>query len=341
MFTGRTLLITGGTGTFGNAMVQRYLRTDIAEIRILSRDEKKQDDMRNTLRNERLKFFLGDVREPASLLAPMQGVDYVFHAAALKQVPSCEFFPIEAVRTNTLGAENVLNMAFACGVKNAIVLSTDKAVYPINAMGMSKALMEKLMIAKARLNGDSVTVVCGTRYGNVMASRGSVIPLFISQIVAGKPLTITDPNMTRFMMTIEDAVDLVVYAFENGRAGDIFIQKAPAATILVLAEALKEIFQADNEIQILGTRHGEKLYETLLNREEMAKAEDRGAYYRIPADTRALNYSLYFSEGKLDVSFAEEYTSHQTHRMTRAEMVAVLLKLDCVQEALKGQLLPV
>jgi UDP-N-acetylglucosamine 4,6-dehydratase len=338
MFTGRTLLITGGTGTFGNAMVERYLRTDIAEIRIFSRDEKKQDDMRNSLRNERLKFFLGDVREPSSLLAPMRGVDYLFHAAALKQVPSCEFFPLEAVRTNTLGAENVLSVALACGVKNAIVLSTDKAVYPINAMGMSKALMEKLMIAKARLNSDSGTIVCGTRYGNVMASRGSVIPLFISQIVAGKPLTITDPNMTRFMMTIEDAVDLVVYAFQNGRAGDIFIQKAPAATILVLAEALKEIFQADNEIQILGTRHGEKLYETLLNREEMAKAEDRGAYYRIPADSRGLNYSLYFSEGKLDVSFTEEYTSHQTHRMTRPEMVAVLLKLDCVQEALKAQL---
>jgi UDP-N-acetylglucosamine 4,6-dehydratase/5-epimerase len=338
MFTGRTLLITGGTGTFGNAMVERYLRTDIAEIRIFSRDEKKQDDMRNSLRDERLKFFLGDVREPSSLLAPMRGVDYLFHAAALKQVPSCEFFPLEAVRTNTLGAENVLSVALASGVKNAIVLSTDKAVYPINAMGMSKALMEKLMIAKARLHGDSGTIVCGTRYGNVMASRGSVIPLFISQIVAGKPLTITDPNMTRFMMTIEDAVDLVVYAFQNGRAGDIFIQKAPAATILVLAEALKEVFQADNEIQILGTRHGEKLYETLLNREEMAKAEDRGAYYRIPADTRGLNYSLYFSEGKLDVSFTEEYTSHQTHRMTRGEMVEVLLKLDCVREALKAQL---
>jgi len=341
MFTGRTLLITGGTGTFGNAMVERYLSTDIAEIRIFSRDEKKQDDMRNALRDERLKFFLGDVREPSSLLAPMRGVDYLFHAAALKQVPSCEFFPLEAVRTNTLGAENVLSMALACGVKNAIVLSTDKAVYPINAMGMSKALMEKLMIAKARLNGDSGTIICGTRYGNVMASRGSVIPLFISQIVAGKPLTITDPNMTRFMMTIEDAVDLVVYAFQNGRAGDIFVQKAPAATILVLAEALMEIFQADNEIQILGTRHGEKLYETLLNREEMAKAEDRGAYYRIPADARGLNYSLYFSEGKLDVSFTEEYTSHQTHRMTRAEMVAALLKLDCVREALHARLLPV
>ena len=335
MFKGRTLLITGGTGTFGNAVVRRYLRTEIAEIRIFSRDEKKQDDMRNALQDERLKFFLGDVREPSSLLAPMRGVDYVFHAAALKQVPSCEFFPLEAVRTNTLGAENVLNCALACGVKNVIVLSTDKAVYPINAMGMSKALMEKLMVAKARMYGDNGTIFCGTRYGNVMASRGSIIPLFISQIAAGTPLTVTDPNMTRFMMTIEDAVDLVVYAFQNGKPGDIFVQKAPAATILTLAEAMKEIFEANNEIRIIGTRHGEKLYETLLNREEMAKAEDRGGYYRIPADVRDLNYSLYFSEGKVDVSFAEEYTSHNTHRMDRAEMAQLLLKLDCVQRALK------
>jgi UDP-glucose 4-epimerase len=335
MFQGRALLITGGTGTFGNAVVRRYLRTDIREIRIFSRDEKKQDDMRNALRNERLKFFLGDVREPSSLVAPMRGVDYVFHAAALKQVPSCEFFPLEAVRTNTLGAENVLGTAVASGVRKVIVLSTDKAVYPINAMGMSKALMEKLMVAKARLNGDNGSILCGTRYGNVMGSRGSVIPLFISQILAGTPLTITDPNMTRFMMTIEDAVDLVLYAFQNGRPGDIFVQKAPAATILALAEALKEIFEADNEIRIIGTRHGEKLYETLLNREEMAKAEDRGGYYRIPADVRDLNYSLYFSEGQMDVSFAEEYTSHSTHRLKDAEMVELLLKLDCVQEALK------
>jgi UDP-glucose 4-epimerase len=335
MFEGRTLLITGGTGTFGNAVVRRYLTTDVAEIRILSRDEKKQHDMRNALRNDRLKFFLGDVREASSLLAPMRGVDYLFHAAALKQVPSCEFFPLEAVRTNTLGAENVLNTALACGVKNVIVLSTDKAVYPINAMGMSKALMEKLMVAKARMHGDGGTIFCGTRYGNVMASRGSVIPLFISQILVGRPLTITDPNMTRFMMTIEDAVDLVVYAFQNGSPGDIFVQKAPAATILTLAEALKKVFSASNEIQILGTRHGEKLYETLLNREEMAKAEDRGGYYRIPADVRDLNYSLYFSQGQVDVSFAEEYTSSNTHRMDEAEMVALLLKLDCVQEALR------
>ena len=338
MFQGQTLLITGGTGTFGNAMVQRYLRTDIAEIRIFSRDEKKQDDMRNTLRDSRVKFYLGDVREASSLLAPMRGVDYLFHAAALKQVPSCEFFPLEAVRTNTLGAENVLNTALACGVKNVIVLSTDKAVYPVNAMGMSKALMEKMMIAKARMQGGSGTVFCGTRYGNVMASRGSVIPLFISQILAGKPITITDPSMTRFMMTIEDAVDLVVYAFENGAPGDIFVQKAPSATILVLAEALKAIFDAENEIQILGTRHGEKLYETLLNREERTKAEDCGGYYRIPADIRDLNYSLYFSEGQMAVSFAEEYNSHNTHQMNRAEMIEVLLKLACVQHALRAGL---
>jgi UDP-glucose 4-epimerase len=332
---GKTLLITGGTGTFGNAVVRRYLTTDVVEIRIFSRDEKKQDDMRNALRNDRVKFFLGDVREPSSLLAPMRGVDYVFHAAALKQVPSCEFFPLEAVRTNTLGAENVLNSALASGAKNVIVLSTDKAVYPINAMGMSKALMEKLMVAKARMCGDNSTIFCGTRYGNVMASRGSVIPLFISQILAGGHLTITDPNMTRFMMTIEDAVNLVVYAFQNGSPGDIFVQKAPAATILTLAEALKEIFSADNEVQILGTRHGEKLYETLLNREEMTKAEDCGGYYRIPADIRDLNYSRYFSQGQVDVSFAAEYTSHNTQQMNQAEMVALLLKLDCVQEALK------
>jgi UDP-N-acetylglucosamine 4,6-dehydratase len=335
MFKGHTLLITGGTGTFGNAVVRRYLETDIAEIRIFSRDEKKQEDMRIAMHNERLKFFLGDVRESSSLLAPMRGVDYVFHAAALKQVPSCEFFPLEAVRTNTLGAENVFNTALACGVKSVIVLSTDKAVYPINAMGMSKALMEKLMVAQARMHGDNGTIFCGTRYGNVMASRGSVIPLFVKQILSGRPLTITDPNMTRFMMSIEDAVDLVVYAFQNGRPGDIFVQKAPAATILAVAEALKEIFGADNEIQILGTRHGEKLYETLLNREEMSKAEDRGGYYRIPADGRDLNYSLYFTEGQMDVSFAGEYTSHNTHRLNQAEMIDLLAQLDCVRDAVK------
>lgn len=341
MLAGRKLLITGGTGTFGNAVVSRYLQTDISEIRVFSRDEKKQEDMRNALCNGRVKFFLGDVREVSSLACPMRGVDLVFHAAALKQVPSCEFFPIEAVRTNTVGTENVLNSALAAGVKNVVVLSTDKAVYPINAMGMSKALMEKLMVAKARLHGDNGTVFCGTRYGNVMASRGSVIPLFISQILTGKPLTVTDPNMTRFMMSIDDAVDLVVYAFQNGKSGDIFVQKAPAATVLTVAEALKEIFEADNEIHIIGTRHGEKLYETLLNREEMAKAEDRGGYYRIPADVRDLNYSLYFSQGQMDVSFAEEYTSHNTRRLDRARMIEVLLKLDCVQEALKTRMVAV
>ena len=337
MFENKILLITGGTGTFGNAVLRRFLQSDIKEIRIFSRDEKKQDEMRNELRSERLRFFLGDVREPASLWAPMSGADYVFHAAALKQVPSCEFFPLEAVRTNTLGGENVLSTALACGVKNVIVLSTDKAVYPINAMGMSKALMEKLMIAKARMHRDQGTIFCGTRYGNVMASRGSVIPLFIGQILAGKPLTVTDPNMTRFMMTIEDAVDLVVYTFNHGSPGDIFVQKAPAATILTLAEALKEIFEAKNEIRILGTRHGEKLYETLLNREEMARADDLGEYYRIPADTRDLNYSLYFTQGEEEVSFAQDYNSHNTHCLSQDEMVQVLLKLDCVQEVLRAR----
>jgi len=335
LFSGRRLLITGGTGTFGNAVLRRFLGSEIAEIRVLSRDEKKQDDMRRLLPSPKLRFYIGDVRQYDSVLQAMTGVDYVFHAAALKQVPSCEFFPLEAVRTNTLGAENVLNAALSCGVKNVIVLSTDKAVYPINAMGMSKALMEKLMVAKARTHNDNGTVLCGTRYGNVMASRGSVIPLFISQILAGKPLSITDPNMTRFMMTIEDAVELVVYAFQNGKPGDMFVQKAPAATILTLAEALKKLFGSDNEIQILGTRHGEKLYETLLNREEMARAEDRGDYYRIPADGRDLNYALYFSQGQVDVSFTEEYTSHNTHRMNQAEMIQLLLTLDCVQGALK------
>jgi UDP-N-acetylglucosamine 4,6-dehydratase/5-epimerase len=335
MFTGGTLLITGGTGTFGNAVLRRFLHTDIAEIRILSRDEKKQDDMRRAIQSPKLKFYIGDVRLYDSLAPAMGGVDYVFHAAALKQVPSCEFFPIEAIRTNILGAENVFNCALACGVSNVMVLSTDKAVYPINAMGMSKALMEKLMTAKARMYGDSATVFCGTRYGNVMASRGSVIPLFISQILSGEPLTITDPNMTRFMMTIDDAVDLVLYAFQNGKRGDIFVQKAPAATILTLAKSLKAVFGADNEIQIIGTRHGEKLYETLLNREEMAKAEDLGGYYRVPTDDRDLNYSLYFSEGQMDVSLTSEYTSHNTHRMNEQEMIELLLKLDCVNEALK------
>jgi len=336
MLKGHILLITGGTGTFGNAVVRRYLRTDIAEIRVFSRDEKKQDDMRSALHDSRLKFYLGDVREPGSLLAPMQGADYVFHAAALKQVPSCEFFPLEAVRTNTLGAENVLNTALACGVKNVIVLSTDKAVYPINAMGMSKALMEKLMIAKAREYGDRSTVFCGTRYGNVMASRGSVIPLFISQILAGKPLTVTDPKMTRFMMSIDDAVDLVMYAFEHGEPGDIFVQKAPAATIETLVLALKKIFDSPSEIRVIGTRHGEKRYETLLNRSELARAEDMGNYYRVPADMRDLEYSKFFTKGEAVVSEAGEYNSNNTEQLSVSEMIELLLKLDVVQDALRS-----
>jgi UDP-N-acetylglucosamine 4,6-dehydratase len=334
MFKNRTLLITGGTGTFGNAVLRRFLDTEIGEIRIFSRDEKKQEDMRTSLKNPKVKFYIGDVRSYDSIVPAMQEVDYVFHAAALKQVPSCEFFPIEAVRTNSLGAENVMNAAMTCGVKNLIVLSTDKAVYPINAMGMSKAMMEKLMVAKARMYGRSKTIFCGTRYGNVMASRGSVIPLFIQQILAGEPLTITDPNMTRFMMTIDDAVDLVLYAFTHGNPGDIFVQKAPAATIETLAQALKRLFEADSEIRIIGTRHGEKLYETLLNREEMAKAEDMGSYFRVPADVRDLNYACYFSQGQRAVSEMEDYNSHNTRRLDVDGMVELLLNLDCVCEAL-------
>lgn len=335
MFKNKTLLITGGTGTFGNAVLKRFLGTDIAEIRIFSRDEKKQDDMRTTLKNTKVRFYIGDVRHYDSILPAMQGVDYVFHAAALKQVPSCEFFPIEALRTNALGAENVMNAAMACGVKNMIVLSTDKAVYPINAMGISKAMMEKLMSAKARMYGDNGTIFCGTRYGNVMASRGSVIPLFIQQIHACQELTVTDPNMTRFMMTIEDAVDLVVYAFIHGNPGDIFVQKAPAATIETLALALKTLVKADNPIRIIGTRHGEKLYETLLNREEMAKAEDMGNYFRVPADCRDLNYACYFTEGAQDVSAAEEYNSHNTKRLDVDGMAELLMKLEMVRDAIR------
>jgi UDP-glucose 4-epimerase len=334
MFKDKTLLITGGTGTFGNAVLKRFLDTDIAEIRIFSRDEKKQEDMRLTLKNPKVRFYIGDVRLYDSIMPALQGVDYLFHAAALKQVPSCEFFPIEAVRTNALGAENVMNAAMACGVKNMIVLSTDKAVYPINAMGMSKAMMEKLMVAKARMYGNGGTTYCGTRYGNVMASRGSVIPLFIQQIQSGQPLTITDPNMTRFMMTIEDAVDLVLYAFLHGNPGDIFVQKAPAATIEVLALALKKLLSADNPIRTIGTRHGEKLYETLLNREEMAKAEDMGEYYRVPADCRDLNYACYFTEGAQEVSVAAEYNSHNTKRLDVEGMGELLMKLEVVREAM-------
>jgi len=337
MFRNKILLITGGTGTFGNAVLRRFLETEIKEIRIFSRDEKKQEDQRISLANPKVKFFIGDVRNYDSIVPAMQDVDYVFHAAALKQVPSCEFFPIEAIRTNVLGAENVMNAAMACQVKNLIVLSTDKAVYPINAMGMSKALMEKLMVAKARMYGDKKTIFCGTRYGNVMASRGSVIPLFIKQIQEGTPLTLTDPNMTRFMMTIDDAVDLVLYAFQNGNPGDIFVQKAPAATIGVLAEALLKLLNAKNEIRIIGTRHGEKLYETLLNREEMAKAEDMGGYFRVPADVRDLNYNCYFVEGQEEVSLKEDYNSHNTTRLDVDGMTKLLLKLDIVQRALKGE----
>jgi UDP-N-acetylglucosamine 4,6-dehydratase len=334
MFTNKTLLITGGTGTFGNAILNRFLETDIKEIRIFSRDEKKQDEMRNALRNPKVKFYLGNVRDYDSILAAMINVDLVFNAAALKQVPSCEFFPLEAVRTNSLGAENVMNASLACGVKNMIVLSTDKAVYPINAMGMSKALMEKMMVAKARAHGDSSTIFCGARYGNVMGSRGSVIPFFINQILSGTPITVTDPNMTRFMMSIDDAVDLVVYVFQRGNPGDIFVQKARAATIETLANALKRLFNANNEIRIIGTRHGEKLYETLLTREEMAKAEDMGEYYRISSDVRDLNYSLYFTEGETKVSGQEDYNSHNTHRLDEDSLIALLLKLDFVRAAL-------
>jgi len=337
MFRNKILLITGGTGTFGNAVLRRFLNTEIKEIRVFSRDEKKQEDLRISLANPKVKFFIGDVRNYDSIVPAMQEVDYVFHAAALKQVPSCEFFPIEAIRTNELGAENVMNAAMACGVKNLIVLSTDKAVYPINAMGMSKALMEKLMVAKARMYSDKRTIFCGTRYGNVMASRGSVIPLFLRQIQDDVPLTVTDSNMTRFMMTIDDALDLVLYTFQNGNPGDIFVQKAPAATIGDLAEAMVKLFDAKNEIRIIGTRHSEKLYETLLNREEMAKAEDMGDYFRIPADVRDLNYACYFVEGQEEVSLKEDYNSHNTARLDVDGMIKLLLKLDIIQRALKGE----
>jgi len=331
----KIILITGGTGTFGNAALKRFLKTDVAQIRIFSRDEKKQDDMRNEYKDPRIKYYIGDVRSLESVASAMDGVDYVFHAAALKQVPSCEFYPLEAIKTNALGADNVLNAAISAGVKKVVVLSTDKAVYPINAMGMSKALMEKIMVAKARLCNPDKTILCGTRYGNVMASRGSVIPLFISQIKEGKPITITDPNMTRFMMTIDDAIDLVLYAFENAQPGDIFIHKAPAATIGTLASALKKMFKADNTIKIIGTRHGEKLYETLVTREEMAKAEDLGKYYRIPMDDRDLNYGLYFSEGKLEISLKEDFNSHNTYRLSEEELIELLLKVDYVRKELE------
>jgi UDP-N-acetylglucosamine 4,6-dehydratase/5-epimerase len=334
MFSGKTLLITGGTGSFGNAVLRRFLNTGIKEIRVFSRDEKKQEDMRIDLNNSKLKFYIGDVRTYESINAALDGVDFIFHAAALKQVPSCEFYPMEAVRTNVLGTENMLNAALACGVKKVITLSTDKAVYPINAMGISKAMMEKLMVAKARTTSERKTIFSGTRYGNVMASRGSVIPLFVKQIREGKPLTITDPNMTRFLMSLDDAVDLVLYAFKHARQGDIFVQKAPASTILELATAVKDLFNADNEIKVIGTRHGEKLYETLLTREELAKAEDMGDYYRILPDDRDLNYGKYFTEGEEKISAFEDYNSHNTQRLTVAEIKERLLKLEYIKAEL-------
>jgi UDP-N-acetylglucosamine 4,6-dehydratase len=334
MFKDRMLIITGGTGSFGNAVIKRFLNTGIKEIRIFSRDEKKQDDMRNAYRNEKLKFYIGDVRDYDSVYSAMHGVDYVFHAAALKQVPSCEFFPVEAVKTNILGTENVLNAASSQNVRKVIVLSTDKAVYPINAMGMSKALMEKVMTAKARTVDEKKIVLCGTRYGNVIASRGSVIPLFVEQIKAGKPLTVTDPNMTRFIMSLENAVELVLYAFEHGNAGDIFVQKAPACKIGDLAVAVKELFGAKNEVRVIGTRHGEKLFETLLNREEMANAQDLGDYYRISIDDRDLNYNKYFVEGEEQISGKEDYTSNNTRILDVEEIKDVLLKVEYIQKEL-------
>jgi UDP-glucose 4-epimerase len=330
-------LITGGTGSFGNAVLKRFLNTNIREIRIFSRDEKKQDDMRQYYNNAKIKYYIGDVRNYESISSALKGVDFVFQAAALKQVPSCEFFPVEAVRTNVLGCDNVLNAAMENKVSRVIVLSTDKAVYPINAMGMSKALSEKVMVAKSRSLNGSGMVFCGTRYGNVMASRGSVIPLFADQIKKGNPLTITDPNMTRYMMTLDDAVDLVLFAFKNGNPGDIFVQKSPACTIEVLAKALLEVYKANNPIKIIGTRHGEKLYETLVNREEMIKAEDLGNFYRIPADTRDLNYNRFFIEGEAQISQMEEYTSHNTKRLNIEETKELLMKLDFIQDELRNK----
>ena len=334
MFNNKVLMITGGTGSFGQTVLKRFLATEVREIRIFSRDEKKQEEMRIALNHSKLKFYIGDVREYDSVSQAMKGVDYVFHAAALKQVPSCEFYPMEAVRTNVLGTENVMNAATANGVKRVVVLSTDKAVYPINAMGISKAMAEKLMVAKARTQRENETVLCATRYGNVMASRGSVIPLFVSQLKEGKPLTVTDPNMTRFLMSLGDSVDLVLYAFKHGKQGDLFVQKAPASTVADLAQALKEIFKKDNPVRIIGTRHGEKLYESLISREEMAKAEDMGDYYRIPADNRDLNYAQYFSEGEEKLSHLDDYTSHNTDRLNVDQIKQLLLKLDYIKEEL-------
>jgi UDP-N-acetylglucosamine 4,6-dehydratase len=334
----KTLLISGGTGSFGNAVLNRFLHTDhFKEIRIFSRDEKKQDDMRNQLKNEKLKFYIGDVRDYSSIENAMRGVDYVFHAAALKQVPSCEFFPMEAVRTNVIGTQNTINAAIANKVSKIICLSTDKAAYPINAMGISKAMMEKVAIATSRNIPKNETVVCLTRYGNVMASRGSVIPLFLKQIKIGEPITITDPNMTRFLMSLKDAVELVLFAFEHGNQGDLFVNKAPAGTIGNLASALKELCKSDSEIKIIGTRHGEKLYETLCTREEMLKAEDMGDFYRIPADNRNLNYNQYFSEGETDISKIEDYHSHNTVRLDVEGMKNLLIKLPLIRKEVFGE----
>ena len=336
MFDDSVLMITGGTGSFGQTVLNRFLNTGVREIRVFSRDEKKQEDLRIALNNEKLRFRIGDVRDPDSLRAAMKGVDYVFHAAALKQVPSCEFYPMEAVKTNVIGTENVLKTATECGVQRVVVLSTDKAVYPINAMGISKAMAEKVMVATARVQGPGETVFCATRYGNVMASRGSVIPLFVSQIKSGKPITVTDPNMTRFLMSLEDSVDLVLYAFQHGQQGDIFVQKAPASTVADLAQALKELFGSNSTIKTIGTRHGEKLYESLISREEMAHAREMDNYYRIPADNRDLNYAKYFSEGDQDISLLDDYTSHNTRRLNVEQIKQLLLGLDFIEEELNA-----
>jgi UDP-glucose 4-epimerase len=336
MFRNKVLLITGGTGSFGNAVLRRFLDSDLCEIRILSRDEKKQDDMRKRYHHAKLKFYIGDVRDLDSVRTAMRGVDYVFHAAALKQVPSCEFYPLQAVKTNVLGTENVLEAAITQGVKRVICLSTDKAVYPINAMGISKAMMEKVAVAKSREAGG--TTICVTRYGNVMASRGSVIPLFIEQIRAGKPITITDPSMTRFMMTLDDAVDLVLYAFEHGQPGEIFVQKAPAATVEVLAKSLTALVgKPEHEVRVIGTRHGEKLYEALLSREEMVAAEDLGGYYRVPPDLRDLNYGKFMEQGEVLISEATDYNSHNTERLDSSGMQALLMKVRYMQATLRGE----
>lgn len=337
MLKDKVLLITGGTGSFGNAVLERFLRSELKEIRIFSRDEKKQEDMRIRLKNEKVKFYIGDVRNLDSVDDAMNGVDYVFHAAALKQVPSCEFYPMEAMRTNVLGAENVMRSAIANQVKKCVVLSTDKAVYPINAMGISKAMMEKVMAAKARICDPTKTVLCATRYGNVMASRGSVIPLFLDQILSNKPVTITDPNMTRFLMSLDESVDLVMYAFEHANPGDIFVQKAPASTIQDLAKAMMEMLNKEKEIKVIGTRHGEKLFESLVSREEMARAEDLGGYFRIPSDSRDLNYGKFFVEGEIEVSEIEDYTSHNTHRLDIDGVKNTLLKLEIIREALNAK----